>query len=61
MPSQNYEHPTIEIEDSGVVIIEMLGGAIGTLNYTVNSYQKIWKDPSPFLAKKVRLKLRSIP
>lgn len=38
--SKNYEHPTIEIEDTGVVILEMLGGAIGTLNYTTNSYQK---------------------
>jgi UDP-N-acetyl-2-amino-2-deoxyglucuronate dehydrogenase len=38
--TRNYEHPTIEIEDSGVVLIEMLGGATGTLNYTVNSYNK---------------------
>ena len=38
--SRNFEHPTIEIEDCGVVLIEMLGGAIGTLNYTINSYQK---------------------
>ncbi|MEO6538529.1 MAG: Gfo/Idh/MocA family oxidoreductase [Ferruginibacter sp.] len=38
--TRNYEHPVIEIEDTGVVLIEMLGGAIGTLNYTVNSYQK---------------------
>jgi predicted dehydrogenase len=38
--TRNYEHPTIEIEDSGVAIIEMLGGAIGTLNYTVNSFEK---------------------
>lgn len=38
--TKNYEHPTIEIEDSGVIMFEMLNGAIGTLNYTVNSYQK---------------------
>jgi predicted dehydrogenase len=38
--TRNYEHPTIEIEDTGVVLIEMLNGAIGTLNYTVNSYDK---------------------
>ncbi len=38
--TRNYEHPVNDIEDSGVVIIEMLGGAIGTLNYTVNSFQK---------------------
>jgi len=38
--TRNFEHPTISIEDSGVAIIEMLNGAIGTLHYTVNSYQK---------------------
>ena len=38
--TRNFEHPTIEIEDTGVVLIEMLNGAIGTLNYTVNSYNK---------------------
>ena len=38
--TKNYEHPLIEIEDTGVVLIEMVGGAVGTLNYTVNSFQK---------------------
>ncbi len=38
--TKNYEHPTIEVEDTGVVLIETLGGATGTLNYTVNSYNK---------------------
>lgn len=38
--TRNYEHPLIEIEDCGVVLLEMMGGAIGTLNYTVNSYNK---------------------
>ncbi|MEX0635912.1 MAG: Gfo/Idh/MocA family oxidoreductase, partial [Ferruginibacter sp.] len=38
--ARNFEHPSIEIEDTGVVLIEMLNGAIGTLNYTVNSYNK---------------------
>jgi predicted dehydrogenase len=37
---KNYEHPTLDIEDTGMVLFEMLGGAIGTMNYTVNSYQK---------------------
>jgi UDP-N-acetyl-2-amino-2-deoxyglucuronate dehydrogenase len=36
----NFEHASIEIEDTGVVIIEMMNGAIGTLNYTVNSFQQ---------------------
>lgn len=34
----NYNHATIEIEDTGVVLIEMMSGARGTLNYTVNSF-----------------------
>lgn len=38
--TKNYEHPTIETEDCGIVLIETLGGAIGTLNYTVNSFSK---------------------
>jgi UDP-N-acetyl-2-amino-2-deoxyglucuronate dehydrogenase len=36
----NLDHPEIEIEDTGLVILEMLNGAIGTLNYTVNSFQQ---------------------
>jgi len=37
----NYSHKNIiEFEDSGVVILEFSNGAIGTINYTVNSYQK---------------------
>jgi UDP-N-acetyl-2-amino-2-deoxyglucuronate dehydrogenase len=37
----NYAHQdTIEFEDTGVVILEFQNGVIGTVNYTVNSYQK---------------------
>lgn len=38
--TRNFEHPLIETEDTGMAIIEMLGGAVGTLNYTVNSFLK---------------------
>ena len=34
----NTAHPQIEIEDNGVAILTMKNGAVGTLNYTVNSY-----------------------
>lgn len=37
---KNFAHPNIEIEDTGAVIFEMESGAIGTLNYTVNSFAK---------------------
>lgn len=37
----NYDHQgIIEFEDTGVVILEFYNGAIGTVNYTVNSYGK---------------------
>jgi len=37
----NFAHQgIIEFEDTGVVILEFFNGAIGTINYTVNSYKK---------------------
>ncbi len=37
----NYGHKNIiDFEDTGVVILEFSNGAIGTINYTVNSYEK---------------------
>lgn len=37
----NFAHKgIIEFEDTGVVILEFSSGAIGTINYTVNSYNK---------------------
>ena len=37
----NFEHKgIIEFEDTGVVILQFANGAIGTINYTVNSFAK---------------------
>lgn len=37
----NYNHKDIiDFEDTGVVILKFQNGAIGTINYTVNSYKK---------------------
>ncbi len=37
----NFQHQgIIEFEDTGVVILKFHNGAIGTINYTVNSYKK---------------------
>jgi predicted dehydrogenase len=37
----NYAHKgIIEFEDTGVALLQFTNGAIGTLNYTVNSYRK---------------------
>lgn len=38
---RNYAHETeIEFEDTGTVILEFFNGAIGTVNYTVNSFKR---------------------
>lgn len=36
---KNFAHPMIEFEDSGMVIVEMNSGVIGSINYTVNSFE----------------------
>ncbi len=38
--SKNFAHPSIEFEDTGIVAFEMKSGSIGSLNYTVNSFEK---------------------
>ena len=38
--TKNFAHPTIAFEDTGAVLFEMASGAIGSLNYTVNSFNK---------------------
>jgi UDP-N-acetyl-2-amino-2-deoxyglucuronate dehydrogenase len=38
--TQNFAHPAIAFEDTGAVLFEMQSGAIGSLNYTVNSFNK---------------------
>ena len=38
---KNYLHQhNIELEDTGVVILKLQNGALGTINYTVNSFEK---------------------
>lgn len=44
----------IDFEDTGVVILEFVNGAIGSIHYTINSHKKIWKDRSLFLAGRVQ-------
>jgi UDP-N-acetyl-2-amino-2-deoxyglucuronate dehydrogenase len=38
--TKNFAHPAIAFEDAGAVLFEMKSGAIGSLNYTVNSFNK---------------------
>lgn len=35
-----FKRQNMEIEDSGVAILELESGAIGTINYTINSFKK---------------------
>lgn len=37
---KNFIHDYIEFEDAGVVILEFENGALGGINYTINSYNK---------------------
>lgn len=39
--TSNFSHEsTIEFEDTGVIAVKFYNGALGTINYTVNSYKK---------------------
>lgn len=54
----NYNHNgVIEFEDTGVVIVEFYNGAIGTVNYTVNSYQKNMEGSLTIFAEKGTVKI----
>lgn len=54
---KNLHHPYNEIEDSGMVIFEMKNDAIGTMNYTVNSYQKNMEGSFTIMGEKGSLKI----
>ncbi|HTR81890.1 MAG TPA: Gfo/Idh/MocA family oxidoreductase [Bacteroidota bacterium] len=39
--TRNFTHPkTVQFEDTGVVLLQFKNGAIGTINYTVNSFKR---------------------
>jgi len=38
--TRNFMHPEIDIEDAGVVCMEMASGAIGTMHFNINAYQQ---------------------
>lgn len=55
---RNFEHEdVIEFEDTGVVILEFRSGAIGTINYTVNSYDKNMEGSLTIFAEKGTVKI----
>jgi predicted dehydrogenase len=54
----NFAHiDTIEFEDTGVVALEFQNGALGTLNYTVNSYNKNMEGSLTIFAEKGTVKI----
>lgn len=55
--AQNFAHPLIEFEDTGVVAFEMKSGTIGSLNYTVNSFGKNMEGSITIFAEKGTIKI----
>jgi UDP-N-acetyl-2-amino-2-deoxyglucuronate dehydrogenase len=55
---KNFAHKKeIEFEDTGVVILEFISGAIGTINYTVNSFEKNMEGSLTIFAEKGTVKI----
>ncbi len=54
----NYAHEgVIEFEDTGAVVMQFYNGAIGTVNYTVNSYGKNMEGSLTIFAEKGTVKI----
>lgn len=53
----NLAHPAIQSEDTGMVLFEMDGGAIGSMNYTVNSFKKNMEGSFTVFGEKGTLKI----
>jgi UDP-N-acetyl-2-amino-2-deoxyglucuronate dehydrogenase len=54
----NYAHQEIiDFEDTGVVLLKFQNGAIGTLNYTVNSFSKNMEGSLTLFAEKGTIKI----
>jgi len=54
----NYNHKdTIEFEDNGVVALKFYNGTLGTINYTVNSFQKNMEGSITIFAEKGTVKI----
>ena len=56
--SKNYAHQdVIEFEDTGVVAVEFYNGAVGTINYTVNSFAGNMEGSLTIFAEKGTVKI----
>ncbi|HXB30741.1 MAG TPA: Gfo/Idh/MocA family oxidoreductase [Puia sp.] len=56
--TDNFHHKgLIEFEDTGMVILKFLNGAIGTINYTVNAFKKNMEGSLTIFAEKGTVKI----
>jgi len=56
--TDNFDHKgLIEFEDTGVVILKFLSGAIGTIHYTVNAFKKNMEGSLTIFAEKGTIKI----
>ena len=56
--TENYAHNNIiEFEDTGVIALKFYSGALGTINYTVNSYNKNMEGSLTIFAEKGSVKI----
>lgn len=56
--TKNFAHQQqIEFEDTGVVTLEFISGAIGTINYTVNSFEKNMEGSLTIIAENGTVKI----
>ncbi len=56
--TKNFTHQNlIDGEDSGVVLLELVNGAIGTLNYSVNSFNRNVEGSLTIIAENATLKI----
>jgi predicted dehydrogenase len=56
--TSNFAHQgIIEFEDTGVIALEFYSGALGTINYTVNSYNKNMEGSLTIFAEKGTVKI----
>ena len=55
---RNFDHSgIIEFEDTGVIALEFYNGALGTINYTVNSFERNMEGSLTIFAEKGTLKI----
>jgi len=55
--TKNFAHPAIEFEDTGIILFKMKNRTIGSMNYTVNSFNKNMEGSIAIFAEKGTIKI----